>query len=483
MCLGIPGQIVKIEGASALVDFWGTRKKVRLDALYERVVPGDYILDHAGFAVRRIPTDQVRDTLMQYEAIFAQTGDAPIIKAVGCERETMSELDPELVQGGPPMERTTSAPTLDAHPMVMWELTLACELDCRGCPLPNDAASSRNELSTYESYKTIDQIAALFPREFVISSGDPLEREDVYQIIDYARRRGLDPALMVSPTKRLTAEAIDRLQRSGLTKLIFSLDGSSAAVHERIHFIPRSFGATMRAIRQANAAGIRVEINTVVTTANIHDLGAIATLFEEMSISRWNLHFLVPTGDSRQIEMVTSEEIESVFRSIREISARVSFAIRTVEAPHYRRFLLQSHLSHRLPSAGRSSDWADFEGFEMENDSDVLAAAVEGAGSFVFISHAGDVRPSEFLPLSAGNLRYRPLTAVYRSSDLFVALRDPSNLNGRCRRCEFHHVCHGSRARAFAMSGDLFGADPLCTYRPGEFLAAPRIMNTSGVRS
>jgi hydrogenase expression/formation protein HypC len=95
MCLGLPGQIVEIEGASALVDFWGTRKKVRLDALDERVVPGDYILDHAGFAVRRIPADQVNDTLMQYEAILAAAGDdtiidEPIIKDVVRERKPIT---------------------------------------------------------------------------------------------------------------------------------------------------------------------------------------------------------------------------------------------------------------------------------------------------------------------------------------------------------------------------------------------------------
>jgi hydrogenase assembly chaperone HypC/HupF len=449
MCLGIPGQVVKIDGASALVDFWGTRKNVLLSTLDERVVPGDYILDHAGFAVRRIPADQVHDTLMQYEAIFAEAGEDPIIKDVLCELETITDLDLALVPHGTPMARPSPALPIDAHPIVLWEL---------------NGTSSRNELSTYESYKTVDQIAVLRPREFVISGADPLRRKDVYQIIDYARRRGLDPALLVSETKELTAETIERLQRTGLTKLIFGLDGSSAAVHERVHFRPPSFAATTRAIREAKATGIRVDINTVVSTANLHDLGAIATLIEEMSISRWNLQFLVPTGDSRQLEMLTSDEAESVFHSIREISARVSFAIRTVEAPHYRRFLIDSNLSHRLPSAGRSSDWADFEGLEVENDSDVLAAAVEGAGSFVFISHAGDVRPSEFLPLSAGNVRYRPLTSVYRNSDLFVALRDPSNLKGRCGHCEFHHVCRGSRARAFAMSGDLFGDDPLCTY-------------------
>ena len=102
-----------------------------------------------------------------------------------------------------------------------------------------------------------------------------------------------------------------------------------------------------------------------------------------------------------------------------------------------------------------------------------MEAALDGARGFVFISHAGDVRASEFLPLSAGNLRYRPLDAIYRGSDLFVALRDPNNLQGKCGRCEFRHICGGSRARAWTVDGNAFADDPLCAYEPGLAMPLP----------
>jgi MoaA/NifB/PqqE/SkfB family radical SAM enzyme len=121
--------------------------------------------------------------------------------------------------------------TFEAHPTVMWELTRACDLHCTNCTIGATRFRGANELSTYEAYKTIDQIAALAPREFIISGGDPLERDDVAQVINYACRRGLDPAFVASPTSQLTAVAIERLVRNGLTRIVFSIDGSTPAMH------------------------------------------------------------------------------------------------------------------------------------------------------------------------------------------------------------------------------------------------------------
>jgi radical SAM protein with 4Fe4S-binding SPASM domain len=353
----------------------------------------------------------------------------------------------------------------DPHPTVLWELTRLCDLHCRGCPSGASEQRDPNELSTYEAYKTIDQIATLRPRELIISGGDPLERDDVAQIVDYARRRGLDPSLVLAPSRDLTFDAIAKLQSNGLTSAVFSLDGSTAATHERVHGVIGTFATTLRAMRWAERTGLRVELNTLVTLQNADDLEAIVELIRPFSIARWNVHFLVPTGASRNLEMLTATDVERVFAILDAIRARETFALRTVEAPHYRRFLVQKILG----------SWSDFTGYADENDSsrDILDAALDGARSFVYISHSGEVRPSEFAPHSAGNLRYRPLGDIYRGSDLFVALRDPDNLHGRCSECDYRTLCGGSRARAYAMTGDLFGSDPLCAYEPASVGAVP----------
>jgi len=354
--------------------------------------------------------------------------------------------------------------TYEPHPTVMWELTRACDLHCRGCPTGADERRGSNELTTYEAYKTIDQIASLKPRELIITGGDPLERGDVGQIIDYARRRGLEPALALSPTSQLTYDSLARLQREGLTHVIFPVDGSTAEIHESIHDVANTWGRTLRAMRWADCAGLRIEVNTLVCRRNAGDLLAIADLIRPFGITRWNLHFLVPAGPSKNIEMLTAIEAESMFGVIDEIRMRENFAVRIVEAPHYRRWRLQQSLREKLREV---EQWPDFASYQTEDHAAELRECTrDGAQGFVFISHAGDVRPGEFVPQSAGNLRYRSLGTIYRGSDLFVALRDLDNLKAKCRRCDFRHVCGGSRARASAMTGNLFGTDPLCAYEP-----------------
>src|SRR4051812_8349805 len=353
--------------------------------------------------------------------------------------------------------------TFEAHPTVMWELTRACDLHCRNCTIGATGFRGANELSTYEAYKTIDQIAALAPREFILTGGDPLERDDVGQVVNYSRRRGLDPAFVASPTSQLTAAAIERLVRNGLTRIVFSIDGATDEMHEGVRGAWGTFAATLRAIRIAEAAGLSIEINTLITRRNADDLRAIVDLIRPMRITRWNLYFLVPLIASSRAEMLLASQAEEVFATIDAIRGSEAFAVRVVEAPHYRRFRLQRDLDVRLENADA---WADFAGYE-NHDGDLAGSALDGAHDFVFISHAGDVRASEFLLLSAGNLRYRPLDGIYRGSDLFVALRDPNNLQGKCGRCEFRHICGGSRARAWTVDGNVFADDPLCAYEPG----------------
>jgi len=332
----------------------------------------------------------------------------------------------------------------EAHPIVQWELTRLCDQHCRGCPTAASEQRDPNELSTYEAYKTVDQIAALRPREVIITGGDPLQRDDVYQIIDYVRRRGLDPSLVLTASRELTFDAVAKLVRNGLTRAIFNVDDSSAPVHAALRF--------------AVSAGLHVEVNTLVVRNNVADLDAIASLVHALGAERWNVHFLVPVGASRELPMLTAEEVERVFAVLEEIRVREGIAIRTVEAPHYRRFRVQRIVE----------SWQDFTGDASDDQGarEILDSALDGVRSFVYVSHAGDVRPSEFAPHSAGNLRYRDLGAIYRGSDLFVALRDPENLHGKCGHCEFRSLCGGSRARAYAMTGDLFGADPLCAWDP-----------------
>jgi AdoMet-dependent heme synthase len=325
--------------------------------------------------------------------------------------------------------------------IVMWELTRACKLGCIHCPVGAQPRRSPVELSTYEAYKTIDQIVALQPDELIITGGDPLERTDIYQLIDYARRRGVLISLMASSTPLLTGAAVGKLRRNGLARLVVTLDSSAPDRHDAVRGLTGQFSATLMSIRWARTAELPVEVNTLVSRKNIADLASIASLLADVGAERWNLYFLVPFGDSKQSELITSEQLDDVFNQLLDISHRAPFAIRTFEAPHYRYF---------------------------------------GRNDVLFISHTGEVSISPFLPMTAGNVRYEPLTILYREGDMFSALRDEANLKGKCARCEYRKSCGGSRARAYAMTGDVFAADPLCNYQPGSVPHATPVLTSRG---
>ena len=358
----------------------------------------------------------------------------------------------------------------DTPPIVMWELTRACHLQCMHCTAGAQARRNPLELSTYEAYKTIDQIVALAPRELLITGGDPLERVDLFQLVDYARRRGIRPAVTLVPSNALNGSIPGKLRANGVDRAIFSIDGTNPERHDAVRGIRGHFTSTLQAIRWARTSGLPVEINTLVSRRGARELGTIADLVAELGAVRWNLYFLVPVKASRDIEMLTADEVEEVFGRIFDTSARVPFPIRTFEAPHYARYLLQRALASRQETIERFFD----KGTAIDVPEEAVFATAT-ASNVVFVSHTGEVSVSPFVPLVAGNVRYQPLSWVYHNSDLFTALRDDNNLKGKCGRCEYRTICRGSRARAFAISGDIFAADPLCTYQPGAFAPATAI--------
>ena len=360
--------------------------------------------------------------------------------------------------------------------VVMWELTRACRLGCAHCPIGAQPRRNPLELSTYEAYKTIDQIVSLNPEEVIITGGDPFERSDLYQLLDYGRRRGLQPSLMVSATPSLTGASIGKLKRNGLGRLIIGLDSSSPERHDAARGIAGQFGSTLLAIRWSRTAELPVEINTLLTPRNLQDIDTVAELLGDVEVQRWNIYFAVPVGATRPSDMLSAEEAETVFHKIYDLSTRVPFSIRTFEAPQYRRYVLQKAVEQRLKRMEELFD-LDGQGVRIGDDAGRSAVAVN---NYLYISHTGEVTVSPFLPLTAGNVRYQPLATVQQYGELFAAVRDEVNLKGKCGRCEFKTVCGGSRARAFAVSGDLFASDPLCAYQPGTFLPVAATMPGGG---
>lgn len=354
--------------------------------------------------------------------------------------------------------------------IVIWETTQACDLACVHCRACAQPLRSALELTTEEAKRLIDEVKALEAPVFVLTGGDPLKRPDIFELVEYASSQGGRISLTPSATPLLTQEAITRLKQCGLARLAISLDGPDATLHDAFRRVPGSYDWTLSAVRWAREIGLPVQINTTITRHNLQHLDSMIALLERLDIVLWSVFFLVPTGRGSAIDLISAEEFEQVFEKLYETSRRVSFDIKSTEAQHYRRFLLQRRTEEKRKGNGQL-----LPAIIGTGTADGIGRAPRGINDgkgFVFISHLGEVFPSGFLPVSAGNVRKQSLTELYRNSPLFVALRDSSNLKGKCGICEFREVCGGSRARAYALTGDPFAEEPCCIWQPKVHITA-----------
>lgn len=347
--------------------------------------------------------------------------------------------------------------------VVIWEVSRACDLACVHCRAQAIPARDPGELTTDEGRALIAAVRRFGKPIFVLTGGDPLKREDIFDLIHAAARAGLITNLSPSGTPLLTHAALHRARAAGLDGVSISLDGSTADIHDRFRGVRGSFGWSLDGAAAAAALGLRLQINTTLTSHNLHDLPAIADLVGALEARRWSLFLLVPTGRATAGLQVPAADCERVFRWLHDLSQTATFRIKTTEGPHYRRVALQAMgESDRTVSGGGR----------------FVPGMNDGSG-FLFINARGDIQPSGFLPVAAGNVRRDDPVRVYREHPLFVALRDPERLKGRCGRCEFRAVCGGSRARAYATTGDWLEEDHACAYEPGSALR-PGTYDTEG---
>ena len=352
--------------------------------------------------------------------------------------------------------------------VVIWETTQACDLaclHCRACAVP---ARDPRELDTAEAKTLIDTIRRFGRPLLVLTGGDPLKRPDAVELVRYGVDAGLRVALTPSGTPLMTPRVLAELHEAGMSRLAVSLDGATAEQHDAFRGVAGSWEWTIRMLEAARALGLSTQINTTISRHNLHQLEPLIALMTRLGIALWSVFFIVPVGRARPEDLTTAEEFESVFERLYELSATAPFDIKTTAAPHYRRLVMQRQRAERR-GGSRSEPPVPFTGgigFSLPDGVGRAAKGVNDGDGFVFVSHRGDIYPSGFLPLSAGNVRTDDLVDVYRSHELFRSLRDRDRLKGKCGVCEFRSVCGGSRARAYAMTGDPLEADPLCAYVP-----------------
>ncbi|MBI4636022.1 MAG: TIGR04053 family radical SAM/SPASM domain-containing protein [Candidatus Rokubacteria bacterium] len=345
---------------------------------------------------------------------------------------------------------------------VYWELTRACDLACRHCRAEAMPQRAADELETEECERVLRSLAAAGPPapHVIFTGGDPLKRPDLLALVRYGVGLGLGVAVAPSATPGLTRGLVHALKAAGVSAMSLSLDGPSAAQHDGMRGVLGCFGWTLAAAQRVVAAGIPLQINTLVAAATEPYLEATAEVVARLGASRWSLFFLVNVGRAAALRPLDTTDCERTLRWLARQSARWPFTVTTTEAPHYRRVLIQE-----MRAAGRTAD-------EIRASPVARGFGIRDGNGVMFIAANGDVTPSGFLPLAAGNVRDVDPISVYRDAALFRALRTPRVFAGRCGICAFNAVCGGSRARAYAATGDVLGEDPLCAWSPADTAGA-----------
>jgi radical SAM protein len=343
----------------------------------------------------------------------------------------------------------------DAPRNVYWEMTIACDLACKHCRA--DAIRQRDplELSTEEGKALLRDVKSMGSM-VILTGGDPMKRADLFELIEYGRGLGIAVSITPSTTPTLTEAAVARFRGLGIAGLGISMDGPTAEIHDTFRGVPGTFQRSMDALRWARDYHLPVQVNTTVTRDTIQHIPAMFELLKTApAVRRWSLFLLVPVGRGGALGMPSAAEIERLFAWVYDASADAPFHVRTVEAPHYRRYWIERKLAAGMPRAA------------LAQAGKRMGFGIRDGNGVVFVSHRGDVYPAGFLPHPLlGNVKRRPLSEIYRDAPALRTLRDMNALTGKCRGCDFKWVCGGSRARAYAMTGDVLGSDPFCAYQP-----------------
>jgi MoaA/NifB/PqqE/SkfB family radical SAM enzyme len=332
---------------------------------------------------------------------------------------------------------------------IYWEITRACDLACRHCRAEASPLADPHELSPEEGQRLLQQLASFgdpLPH-VILTGGDPLKSADLWDLIARGRELGMGVAVSPSATPLVTKEVVARLARAGVEAISLSVDGSTAERHDALRGVPGCFARTLEAGKAAAEARLPVQVNTLVSEETYDDLPQIHRVAREICASRWSLFFLVSVGRGTVLNPISSAQCDRLFEWLTDLPRGEGWPIvTTTEAPHFRRVVRERH---KLPTAAGHG-----------------GAGIRDGNGVMFISSTGDVYPSGFLPVAAGNVRLRDPVAIYRDAPMFTVLRSASEFGGRCGVCSFQRICGGSRARAYAATGDVLAEDPLCSYQP-----------------
>lgn len=340
---------------------------------------------------------------------------------------------------------------------IAWEVTRRCNLNCIHCRCSSSQTSSTGDFSTIEGMELLKEIADFSKPVVVLSGGEPLLRDDIFELAEYGTSQGLRMCLATNGTL-ISNDICDSMKKADIRMVSLSLDGSSAGIHDNFRQLPGSFDAVIRAAETLRSNGIPFLVNSSFTKRNQHDIGGTFKLAKSLGATAWYMFMIVPTGRGEDIleELISKEDYEHILEwHYQQEKQEDEILMRPTCAPHYYRIVRQKSRAEGIDFKQRSLSFSTGSG-----------KGCIAAQSICLIDCFGNVKPCSYFQQSAGNIRITPFRDIWENSALFNELRDFSSYQGKCGRCEFLNVCGGCRARAAAYNGSYLAEEPFCNYMP-----------------
>ncbi len=341
--------------------------------------------------------------------------------------------------------------------LIAWELTRSCNLNCIHCRAAARFGPYPNELTTEECFKFMDNVASFASPIMIMTGGEPMLRDDIYEIAKYGTKLGL--RMVMAPCGFLvTEETAQKMIDSGIQRLSFSIDGATAKSHDDFRRVDGAFDSVMTAIENAKKVGMDFQVNTTITKHNLKELPDILELVIKLGAKAHHPFLLVPTGRGEDLkdQEISPEDYEKTLTWFYEMRDKVPIQFKPTCAPHYYRIFRQKEREKGIKVTPET------------HGMDAMSKGCMGGQSFAFVSNTGKVQICGFLETECGDIRKEGFDKIWDTSKVFKQMRAWDDYEGRCGYCEFRSVCGGCRARAFAFTEDYMDEEPFCTYQPSD---------------
>jgi len=349
--------------------------------------------------------------------------------------------------------------------LIAFEVTRRCNLKCKHCRGDSRNVAYQNELTLNEIKTILNNVASFSKPIIIVTGGEPLFRDDVFDITGYSTSLGLRTVLATCG-HFLTDNTVQKLIETGVSRISVSLDGATPEVHDNFRGVNGAFEAAVKGLETAKRHGLDFQINSTLTNINIDNLESLHELALSLGAVGFHPFLLVPMGRGVGIEnsALSPEEYENALIRIAKIADSSPIEIKPTCSPHYARVIRQMKnidCQTTTPFSHETSLKDSVNGATLTN-------GCIGGKNFVFISHTGKVQICGFLEVEAGDLKANnyDFKSIWETSELFRHIRNTDNYGGKCGVCEYRNVCGGCRARAYYSTGDYLGEEPNCIYIP-----------------